>query len=579
MVTFTKFHLFLHLLLSTHLVAIINCSPPPEPIECSSPTECTLTNTFGAFSDRSVCKVGRVAYPMSEEELISLVATATKKRRKMKVATRYSHTATRLACPGGDDGLLISTQNLNRILKIDKEGMTITVESGVLLKDIAGEAAKEGLALPNFPYYWGMTIGGVITTGSHGSSFWGKGGAVHDYVIALTIVSPGKPQEGSAVIRDLDEIEFADELNAAKLSIGVLGVIYKVTLKLEPLFKKKISFDSKSDEDLAEEVIGFGKKFEFGDINWYPFRGAAVYRMDRRCDVDVPGDGVCDYIPFRPVESKAMASRRAIADKEVDRRCDLAKQVFDVFPTMAYGFTNDGSNFTGYPIIGYQNKLQSSGSCYESPEDDLNTTCAWDPRINEAFFYETSFSIALPNARNFINDIFKLVKLNQKAVCIIDQHNGILIRYLNKSTAYLGKPEESLAFDFSYYRSRDPMAPRLFEDVMEEIEQIGIMKYGGLPHWGKNRVLAFDGVMEKYKENGGKFLEVKNEYDPLGLFSSEWSDQLLGLGHGGVAIYKEGCALDGLCVCKEDIHCAPSQGYFCKPGKIFEDARVCTYVS
>ncbi|CAN1309501.1 Probable L-gulonolactone oxidase 1, partial [Linum perenne] len=206
-----------------------------------------------------------------------------------------------------------------------------------------------------------------------------------------------------------------------------------------------------------------------------------------------------------------------------------------------------GTNFTGYPIIGYQNKLQSSGSCYDSPEDGLNTTCAWDPRIKGAFYYETSFSIALSKVQDFINDVRTLIKLNPKAACLVDQHNGIMIRYLNKSSAYLGKPEESLTFDFSYYRNRDdPLEPRLFEDVMEEIEQMGIVKYQGLPHWGKNRVLAFEGVMEKFKEK--------------------------------VSIYRDGCALDGLCVCKEDVHCAPSKGYFCKPGKVYEKARVCTHV-
>ncbi|CAN1309495.1 Probable L-gulonolactone oxidase 6 [Linum perenne] len=564
MATITYINLILHLLLSTNLVPT-SSTPLPDPIKCSSEKlliDCTLTNTFGNFSDRSTCKAAKVAYPVSQEDLISIVATATKKKLKMKVATRYSSSATKLACPGGDKGLVISTH-------------------GVLLKEIADVAAKSGMALPNFPYYWGLTIGGVIGTGSHGSSFWGKGGAVHDYVIGLTIVSPGTPEEGSAVIRDLDERQTANELNAAKVSIGVLGVIYKVTLRLEPMFKKEVVFDSKSDTDLAVEAIEFGKKYEFGDISWYPFLGMAVYRMDKRCGVDVAGDGVCDFIPFRPIDSEDMVAMRTIDDeveakREVDRRCSQADKVEESFLSLAYGFTNDGTNFTGYPIIGYQNKLQSSGSCYDSPEDGLNTTCAWDPRIKGAFYYETSFSIALSKVQDFINDVRTLIKLNPKAACLVDQHNGIMIRYLNKSSAYLGKPEESLTFDFSYYRNRDdPLEPRLFEDVMEEIEQMGIVKYQGLPHWGKNRVLAFEGVMEKFKEKGAKFLEVKNMYDPIGLFSSEWSDQIFG---GEVSIYRDGCALDGLCVCKEDVHCAPSKGYFCKPGKVYEKARVCTHV-
>lgn len=164
-------------------------------------------------------------YPTTEEELISIVASASKNNRKMKATTRFAHSIPKLACPDGQNGLLISTKNLNHVLKIDAEAKTMTVESGVTLREILSEAAKAGLALPNTPYWWGITIGGLMGTGAHGSTLWGDS-AVHDHVIHLRIVSPAGPEDGYAVVRNLNQSH--PDLNAARISLGVLGVISQV---------------------------------------------------------------------------------------------------------------------------------------------------------------------------------------------------------------------------------------------------------------------------------------------------------------------------------------------------------------
>ncbi|KAK3031080.1 hypothetical protein RJ639_036820 [Escallonia herrerae] len=554
------------------------CTPPEDPIRCSSKnSNCTITNSYGAFPDRAICRAADVAYPTTEEELISIVANATMNRRKMKVATRFSHSIPKLVCPEGEDGLLISTKNLNRIGNVDGLGRLISVESGVTLRQLINEAAKAGLALPYAPYWWGLTIGGLLGTGAHGSTLWGNGSSVHDYVVQIRIVSPAGAKEGYARVRTLNDGD--PELDAARVTLGVLGVISQVTLRLQPMFKRSITYLTKNDSDLGDQATAFGNQHEFADLIWYPSQRKVVYRLDDRVPSNVSGNGLLDFPGFRSTASVALAVIRTTEENQeskgdADGKCRGAVLTASLLKTGAYGLTNDGIAFTHYPVVGFQNRLQASGTCLDSLEDAKITACPWDPRVKGLFFHQTTISIGLSKVKSFIQDMQKLVDLEPKSLCVVELYDGILMRYVKASSAYLGKQEDALDFDITYYRSKDPNIPRLYEDILEEVEQMAVFKYGGLPHWGKNRNVAFEGVIKKYK-NAKSFLKVKQIYDPLGLFSSKWTDQVLGV-KDGVTIIKEGCALEGLCICSQDSHCAPKKGYFCRPGKVYKNARICT---
>lgn len=217
--------------------------------------------------------------------------------------------------------------------------------------------------------------------------------------------------------------------------------------------------------------------------------------------------------------------------------------------------------------------MQTSGSCLYSPATRIDTSCAWDPRIKGLFFYETTAIFPAQKFGDFIRDVKKLRDLKPQNFCGVDIYNGFLIRFIRASGAFLGQSEDSVVVDYNYYRADDSSSPRLNQDVWEEVEQMAFIKYGAKPHWAKNRKVAFFGVEKKYTKFS-KFIEAKKKLDPLNMFSSQWSDEVL---FGKEGEKGDGCALEGLCICSEDRHCSPERGNLCQTGLVYEDARVCRY--
>ena len=208
---------------------LVLAKPPQNPIQCSNGTHnCTIKATYGEWSDRKECVASSVAFPTTEAALVAAVAQAVRLGQKVKVISPWAHSIPKLACPNGRDGLIISTSLYNRRIVVDKSRKTVEVDAGVYLRQLVDAVAGHGLALPYMPYWGGVSIGGLISTGAHGSSLFQKGGAVHEYVVGLRLVIPATKAQGYARVVVLNESR-PHEFNAAKVGLGVLGAISTVS--------------------------------------------------------------------------------------------------------------------------------------------------------------------------------------------------------------------------------------------------------------------------------------------------------------------------------------------------------------
>lgn len=136
-------------------------------------------------------------------------------------------------------GIIIDVSEMNRILELDRETLTVTVEPGIRLMDLAAYVEKEGLFYPPDPGDREASIGGNISTNAGGMRAV-KYGVTRDYVRALEAVTA----DGTVVELGSKNVKDTTGLNLKHLFIGsegTLGIITKATLRLIALPERQVS--------------------------------------------------------------------------------------------------------------------------------------------------------------------------------------------------------------------------------------------------------------------------------------------------------------------------------------------------
>ena len=136
--------------------------------------------------------------------------------------------------PARKQGLGLSLANLNRVVDYPARDMTVTVEAGITMTQLAQTLAAQGQRLPiDAPRAEQATLGGLIATNHSGPRRFGCG-TIRDYVIGISAVD-GRGMAfkgGGRVVKNVAGYDFCKLLTG---SMGTLGVITQVTLKVKPL--------------------------------------------------------------------------------------------------------------------------------------------------------------------------------------------------------------------------------------------------------------------------------------------------------------------------------------------------------
>lgn len=204
--------------------------------------------------------------PESAKQLSDYIRMASSAGKRVRM-TGSGHSASDVAIT---KDVLFTPEKLNKPLNLDKARLKnpnevglMRVESGIKISDLNTWLDSKGRALFNMGGYDGQTIAGVMMTATHGSGL--AYGPIADAVASLQMVVEGgrmvqiepsngmtnpaswtgKLEEDASIPVEL--IQNDDAFNAARVSIGSMGVVYAVVLHTDQKFwlrevRKKIKW-------------------------------------------------------------------------------------------------------------------------------------------------------------------------------------------------------------------------------------------------------------------------------------------------------------------------------------------------
>src|SRR5215471_12806117 len=129
-------------------------------------------------------------------------------------------------CVTANGGTQLDLSGMNRVLKVDQD--TVTVQPGISLTDLADTLAEEGRELIGGFDLASRTVGGAVCGAGLEASMAGDVGQFAAHAVQLKVLSPsGKRFVVSDKTKSL--------LALMRLSYGLLGVVYEITLRVRPI--------------------------------------------------------------------------------------------------------------------------------------------------------------------------------------------------------------------------------------------------------------------------------------------------------------------------------------------------------
>jgi xylitol oxidase len=430
------------------------CQQPSAPPITNTPATEKLKNWAGNLE----YSTAKVASPETVEQVQAAVKQADKLR-----ALGTQHCFNRIA---DSPHQLVSAKKLDKILALDPEKKTVTVEAGVRYGTLGEHLHAKGYALHNLASLPHISVAGSIATATHGSGV--KNGNLATVVSGLEFVTAAG--EVVSLTREKDGEQFL----GAVVHLGGLGIVTKVTLDIQPTFQVK--------QDVYENLpfAELEKNFEAIMSSGYSVSLFTDWQKNVISEV---------WVKTRITDGKVVKAQPEMFGAKLATR--------NLHPIRELAAEN------------CTDQLGVPGAWHERlPHFKMNFTPSSGKELQAEYFIPMSNAVAALKAINslgdkWINDLF------------ISEVRTIAADNLWMSTAY---KRPSVAIHFTW--KQHPEAVMKLLPLVEE----QLAAFNARPHWGKLFTIPAGQLKARY-ERYADFQQLLRQYDPRGKFRNEFMEQ------------------------------------------------------
>ncbi|SEG12318.1 FAD-linked oxidoreductase [Thermomonospora echinospora] len=414
----------------------------------------------------------RALTPRTTDEVVEAVRTAAEDGLTVRM-TGSGHSFTAAAVT---DGLLLRPGGLTAVRSVDTASGLVTVEAGLPLHELNRILDEHGLALANMGDIQQQTVAGALQTGTHGTGRDHAGLA--SQVAALELVLA----DGSVVT--CSRTERPELFDAARVSLGALGVVTAVTWRTVPAFRLHAREEPMRWEEVLDRLDELADANEHFEFYWFPHTEGCLTKRNNRTDrAAAPLPRARHWLDDEFLSNSVFGGLQRLT-----RRLPAAIGPVNAVSARALGARTYID--TSYKVFTSPRRVRFKEQEYAIPREELVPTL----RELRALFDRRDWRISFP----------------------------IEVRLLPPEDAWLSMAHDRpSAFIAVHVYNRNP-----HEDYFTGVEEL-MTSVGGRPHWGKlhTRDAAY---LEKVYPRLGAFRALRDELDPRRRFANRYTRQVFG---------------------------------------------------